>query len=195
MTKKKLTLQELFDKTLKNRWRRAPFVLRFTELADHTGTVLVIKERVEKETSESGKKLGSLRDRGTLYGENLKILSPRLKPILEQVVDDGGVPLDLQRFISQEGFKLRDNLPLDDEAGAKIALIVKLQSRLHNPDRLELLARRVQRFSREEAAYWLGRTTHYGADANRWAVAGLRTMLCGTTNNDAGITRQLNKLR
>ncbi len=106
MTKKKLTLQELFDKTLKNRWRTAPFVLRFTELADHTGTVLVIKERVEKETSESGKKLGSLRDRGTLYGENLKILSPRLKPILEHVVDDGRVPLDLLSFLRHQGVPL-----------------------------------------------------------------------------------------
>lgn len=195
MTKSKTSLLTTYEKTLKNRWRTAPFVLRFTELAEHSGTVLVIKERVEKETSESGKKLGSLRDRGTLYGENLKILAPRLKPILEQVSDEGGVPLDLQRFVSQEGFKLRDNLPLDDEAGAKIALIFKLQSRLHNPERLELLARRVQRFSREEAAYWLSRTTHYGDDANRWAIAGLRTMLCGTTNNDVGITRLLNKLR
>lgn len=195
MSKKKPKLQELFEKTLKNRWRTAPFVLRFTERADHTGTVLVIKERVEKETSDSGKSLGSLRDRGSLYGENLKFLQTRIKPILEHVVDEGGIPLELQRFISQEGLKLRDNLPLDEESGAKLALIFKLQSRLHNPDRLELLARRVQRFSREEAAYWLGRTTHYGSDANRWAVAGLRTMLCGTSNQDAGIVRQLNKLR
>lgn len=192
---KKTKLSELYERTLKNLWRTAPFVLRFTELAEYPGTVLVIKERVEKETSSSGKKLGSLHDRGALYGENLKFLQPRIKVILESVVDDGGVPLELQRFISREGLKLRDNLPLDEEAGAKLALIFKLQARIHNPDRLELLARRVQRFSREEAAYWLGRTTHYGADANRWAVAGLRTMLCGTTNNDAGIERLLNKLR
>ena len=188
-------LLELFEKTLKNRWRSAPFVLRFTELADYTGTVLVIKERVEKENSATRKKLGSLRDRGTLYGENLKTLQPRLKTILEPVVDEGGVPLDLQRFISREGFKLRDNLPLDEEAGAKLALIFKLQARLHNPERLELLARRVRRFSREEAAYWLSRTTHYGPDANRWAVAGLRYLLCGGSNQDAGIERMLNKLR
>lgn len=193
--KKTIKLPELYEKTLKNRWRTAPFVLRFTELADYTGTVLVVKERVEKENSSAGKNLGSLRDRGTLYGESLKILQPRLRAILEPVVDDGGVPLDLQRFISKDGFQLRDNLPLDEEAGAKLALLFKLQSRLNNPDRLELLARRIQRFSREEAAYWLGRTCHYGADANRWAVAGLRTMLCGTSNHDAGIERQLNKLR
>lgn len=195
MTKKKPSLKSLYNESLKNLWRTAPFVLRFTEYAEHSGTVLVVKERVAKENTEKNKKLGSLRDRGSLYGENLKILMPRLKPILSQVVDEGGVPLDLQRFISQEGFKIRDNLPLDDEAGAKIALIFKLQSRLHNPERLELLARRVQRFSREEAAYWLGRTTHYGSDANRWAVSGLRVMLCGTTNQDVGIPRQLNKLR
>ncbi|EIC28473.1 DUF7680 family protein [Methylomicrobium album] len=192
---KKTKLSESYDKTLKNLWRTAPFVLRITELAEYPGVVLVVKERVDKETGAKGKMLGCLQDRGALYGENLKILQPRIKAILESVVDEGGVPLELQRFISQEGLKLRDNLPLDEEAGAKLALIFKLQSRLHNPDRLELLARRVQRFSREEAAYWLGRTTHYGADANRWAEAGLRTMLCGTTNNDAGIERLLNKLR
>jgi hypothetical protein len=192
---KKPKLSELYEKTLKNLWRSAPFVLRFTVLSEYPGTVLVVKERVEKETNASGKKLGSLQDRGTLYGENLKVLQPRIKAILEYVVDDGGVPLDLQRFISQEGLKLRDNFPLDEEAGAKLALIFKLQSRIHNPDRLELLARRIQRFSREEAGYWLSRTTHYGEDANRWAIAGLRTMLCGTTNNDVGIERLLNKLR
>lgn len=195
MTKKKPKLTELFEKTLKGRWREAPFVLRFTELSDYQGTVLVIKERVEKERSSSSNKQGSLQERGFLYGENLKIMQPRLKTILEHVIDDGGVPLELQRFISTEGFKLRENLPLDEEAGAKLALIFKLQSRLHNPDRLELLARRIERFSREEAVYWLGRTAHYGVDANRWAVVGLRTMLCGLTNNDAGIERQLNKLR
>lgn len=195
MSKKKLTLEEHYEQRLKNLWKLSPFVLRFTELSSHTGPVLVVKERVEKEKSETGKTLGSVRDRGSLYGENLKLLQARLKPILEHVVDEGGVPLDLQRFISKEGLKLRGNLPLDEEAGAKLALIFKLQSRLHNPDRLELLARRVQRFSREEAAYWLGRTTHYGSDANRWATAGLRTLLCGTSNQDAGIVRQLNKLR
>jgi hypothetical protein len=192
---KKPKLSELYDKTLKNLWRTAPFVLRFTVLSEHLGTVLVVKERVEKETNASGKKLGSLQERGALYGENLKVLQPRIKAILESVVDDGGVPLELQRFISQEGLKLRDNFPLDEEAGAKLALIFKLQARIHNPERLELLARRIQRFSREEAGYWLSRTTHYGEDANRWAIAGLRTMLCGTTNNDVGIERLLNKLR
>ncbi len=196
MTKKRTPrLTELFEKTLKNRWRSAPFVLRFTQLAEYPGTVLVIKERVEKDTGSGTEKHSCLRERGHLYGENLKILQPRIKAILEPVADDAGIPLNLHRFISTQGLRFRGNLPLDEEAGAKLALIIKLQSRLHNPERLELLARRIQRFSREEAAYWLGRTTHYSTDANRWAVSGLRTMLCGATNHDPGIERQLNRLR
>ncbi|QEP43366.1 hypothetical protein D5085_09670 [Ectothiorhodospiraceae bacterium BW-2] len=115
---------------------------------------------------------------------------------MEPVIDEGGVPLQLQRFLTREGLKLNDiNLPLDEESGAKIALLARLQSRLHHPDRLELIARRLHRFSREEAAYWLGRTTHFGRDANRWAISGLRVMLAGGSNQDKGIERQLKRLR
>ena len=74
---------------------------------------------------------------------------------------------------------MRLNLPLDEEAGAKRGLIARLHSRIKEMDRVELIARRVTRFSREEAAYWLSRTTSYGTQANNWAVAGMRVMLGG----------------
>ena len=46
-------------------------------------------------------------------------------------------------------------------------------------DRVELLARRVDRFTREEAAYWYSRITSFGDAANRWALAGMKVMLAG----------------
>ena len=42
-----------------------------------------------------------------------------------------------------------------EEAGAKLALIFRLQERVTDVDRVELIAQRVARFTREEAAYWL----------------------------------------
>ncbi|HEH8515162.1 TPA: hypothetical protein SH236_001395 [Pseudomonas aeruginosa] len=195
---KPFSLQAHYDQRLKNRWRKAPFVLRFTEWKDITGTVIVIKERVSSETraeERNPQQLGNLQDRGHLYGENLKCLTPLLKRMVEGVCDEAGVPMELQRFFNKDGLKLRDNLPLDEESGAKLALLFRLQERLHNPERIELLARRIMRFSREEAAYWLARTTSYGVDANRWAISGLRIMLTGTSNKDDGIQRMLDKLR
>jgi len=40
--------------------------------------------------------------------------------------------------------------------------------------RSQLIARRVDRFTREEAGYWLSRMTTYGDAVNRWALAGIR---------------------
>jgi hypothetical protein len=99
-----------------------------------------------------------------------------------------------ERQSVQEGLKLRLNLPLDEEAGAKLGLIFRLQGRVTDLDRVELIARRVARFTREEAAYWLSRTTSFEPDANRWAVVGLRTMLGGYAK-DPAVERMLERLR
>ena len=50
MSKKpeRLAVAELFEQRLKNRWRKAPFVLRLTEWAEYPGTVVIIKERLER---------------------------------------------------------------------------------------------------------------------------------------------------
>jgi predicted AAA+ superfamily ATPase len=66
--------------------------------------------------------------------------------------------------------------------------------RLTDLDRVELIARRVAHFTREEAMYWLSRMTSFGPDANRWAVAGLRLMLGGHAN-DPAVERMLERLR
>jgi hypothetical protein len=110
------------------------------------------------------------------------------------VQDEAGVPLQLQRYLTQEGLRMRVNLPIDEEAGAKIALIARLQERVGDMDRVELMARRVARFTAEEAAYWLSRMTSFGPDASRWAVAGMRVMLCGQAP-DAGAGRMLERMQ
>jgi hypothetical protein len=122
-------------------------------------------------------------ERGSLCGEPLHRCLPVLQRILEPVADTARVPLELGRYMSPEGLRVRGNLPLDEEAGAKLALLFRLQDRVKDLDRVELIAYRVAQFTREEAAYWLSRTTTFGPAANRWAIAGMRVMLGGQPND------------
>jgi hypothetical protein len=188
-------LEDIYDKQLSGYWRKSPFVLRFTEWKNYPPPVLVVKERLDLDDNrDDASRRGRLSDRGCLWGEAQRRCLPLIRHIIEPVCDSSGVPLELQRFITQEGLKLRINLPLDEEAGAKLALLFRLQERLNDADRVELIGRRIMRFSREEAAYWLSHTTSFGADANRWAISGMRLMLGGQAK-DEGVQRMLDKLR
>ena len=135
-----------------------------------------------------------LYDVSHISGESQRRCLSIIRQIVAQVRDDQGIPLELQRFFTREGMKLRLNLPLDERAGAKLGLIFKLQMRVIDLDRVELMARRITTFTREEAAYWLSRVTTFGPDENRWAQAGLRIMLGGQPG-DKGIDKMLNRLR
>lgn len=156
--------------------------------------VLVIKERQGGSPGEhtaqlslplSGQQRSRLVERGHLAGEPLRRCLPIACQIVGGVCDDVSVPAGVERYLSQEGLRLRLGLLLDEVAGAKLALIFRLQERVTDGDRAEVIARRVARFTREEAAYWLSRTTSFGPDANRWALSGLRIMLGGQTNDPA----------
>ncbi len=181
---------------------KTPFVLRITEWKDKPAPVLVVKERHYRDNdapaqSANGERQRArpvLLERGSLYGEPLHRCRPILKGILEGVTDKAGVPLELNRYMTAEGLRLRGNLPLDEEAGAKLALIFRLQDRLKDLDRVELIAYRVAQFTREEAAYWLSRTTSFGPSANRWAASGLRIML-GGHSNDPEVEQMLRRLK
>lgn len=173
-----------------------PFVLRLTEWKDRPIPVLVIKERQFRDPDQASRGADGERaparalliDRGSLAGEPLHRCLPILRRLLEGVKNKGGVPLELQRYLTTEGLRWRGNLPLDEEAGAKLALIFRLQDRLKELDRVELIAHRVGRFTREEAAYWLSRTTSFGPTANRWALSGLRILLGGQAGDPAVAT-------
>lgn len=184
--------------------RRAPFVLRIAEKAKYPVPVLIMKERRETgEDERTGKQLQlpierplkkSLVEIGYLSGESQRRCLPILQKIVANVRDDSDVPLELQHYLTQEGLHHRITLPLDEESGSKLGLIFRLHSRIKEIDRVELIARRVAKFTREEAVYWLSRTTTFGSDANRWALTGLRILLSGQPG-DKGIERMLENIR
>jgi len=174
----------------------APFALRITRHNDVPPPVLVIKERRARDGDEGDARTGHLQDRGRLHGDSLRRLLPIVRTIASRARNEQDVPLEVDAFLSEEGMRTQRTLVLDEEAGAKLGIIIKLQERLTDLDRSELLARRVATFSREEAGYWFSRITHYGPVANRWAVSGLRVMLCGQGKGpDAEVDSMLTKLR
>lgn len=180
--------------------RRSPYILRLTRLKECDPPVLIVKERIAPEDRNDSAVKRPQRaisvDRGKLYGQVVRQCLPVLKHMVQSVCDDSGVPLELEHFMTPEGLRLSNvNLPLDEEAGAKLALLFKLQDRITDADRVELMGRRIDRFSREEAAYWLAKVTTPNKDAQRWAVRGLRILLCGAEGNDPGIRPMLEKLR
>ncbi|WP_291323779.1 hypothetical protein [Desulfonatronospira sp.] len=184
----------------------ASYVLRITEWKDYPVPVLVIKERraYQMHNKASGQENRPammelpvkriLVEIGSIYGEPLRRCLPVLKQIVSTVRDQQDIPLELQHYMNKNGLRLRLNLPLDEEAGAKLGLLARLQVRVKEMDRIELMARRIARFSREEAEYWLYRTTTYGSDANRWALSGLRIILGGQPG-DPAVGRMLSRMR
>ncbi len=196
MAKVKLPLPEHYQsRQLARLSRSAPFVMRFTRWKGYSGPVLEIKERIAPESSNQDNSQGKTKPRGHLYGEALRQCLPVLKRMVDHVSDDGGVPLELARYMTVEGLKLDDiNLPLDREAGAKAALFFRLQTNIQIADRIELLGRRIETFSREEAGYWLAWVTTPNKDDARWAMKGLRITLAGDSK-DPAIARKLARLR
>jgi len=177
---------------------RAPWVLRITEHKDKPAPVLVVKRRFQideagsQQTQDKPKQV--LREWGTIYGQSMRRCLPIIRRLVEGVCDSAGVPLELQRFFADNKVLYRGNLPLDDEAGNKLSLIFRLQERVKDANRVELIAWRVERFTYEEAAYWLSRITQYGEAANRWAQAGMRTMLGGHSEDEA-VMKMLEEMR
>ncbi len=177
---------------------QAPWVLRFTEHCDKPAPVLIAKERIteEEEQEKENKTTGRsyLKERGYLHGQPLRRCLPVLRYIISEVANPAGIPLELQHVLNKGRITFRGNLPLDDSAGPKLALLFKLQERIRDMDRVELMAWRIQRFTREEAVYWLTRVTQYNQAASRWAQAGMRIMLGGQPG-DRGIQQMLEQLR
>jgi hypothetical protein len=201
MTKNQVNSELDMERDLQGRVKslldEAPWIMRVTEFRDKPPPVLVVRQRFSADVTQgTSATLGksSLRDRGILYGQSLRLCLPVIRLIVGRVCDNAGIPLDLQRFLANGRMVFRGDLPLDEEAGAKLSLIFRLQERVDDVDRVELIARRVDRFSREEAVYWLTRVTHYGEAASRWACSGMRLMLGGQPG-DKAIRRMLDELR
>lgn len=156
--------------------KTAPWILRITERKPHTGAVLVINERYTTERDTR-----ALREYGSLYDCALRLSLPVLRLLLAGVHDDAGRTLGLETLLADD-LAYRGQIPLDQETGAKIALLAKLHPNVHRDDRIELMAWRIERFSREEALYWLTKVSVpslCGRAGMEWAKSGLRTMLAG----------------
>lgn len=179
--------------------KRSPYVLRLTRHKDLPPPVLIIKERIAPEDRDDIEGLTNPRakhvERGTLHGESVRACLPVLKRILEEVKDEQGIPLGLEGYMSAQGLKQTDlNFPLDEAAGARLALFFRLQSKVKDVDRIELIGRRVAMFSREEAVYWLANVTTADPALRSWATSGLRMLLCGEAG-DKRVPRILEKVR
>jgi hypothetical protein len=135
---------------------------------------------------------------GSIKGTNLSRCLPAIYDILSRAIDEKtGIPLEAHRHVKQfiqTKSQTTHSVALDEEAYVKIRLLARLQERVSDGNRVELMALRIKRFSREEAMYWLSRTLHYGETGNRWAVKGLRIMLCGEPN-DPNIKDALSRFR
>jgi len=183
---------------IKKSLSKAPWALRITEHRDKPAPVMIVKERIlpqqRVDTDDLVAPRSILKERGLLYGPPQLRCLPVIRTILTRVCDKAGIPLELQQFLQGKRISFRGNLPLDEEAGCKLALLFKLQERIKEMDRVELIARRVDRFTREEAAYWHSRVTSFGDAANRWAAAGMKVMLAGQSR-DPNVAVMLEELR
>lgn len=179
--------------------RNSPWVLRLTRHRNIAPPVLVIKERIAPEDRSDVEDLVQPRskavERGQLHGEVVRACRQVLKRILEEVTDDQGIPLRLERYMTLQGLKETNlNLPLDETAGARLALFFRLQSKVKDISRVELIGRRVAMFSHEEAIYWLANVTSADAALSSWATSGLRILLCGESG-DPRVHEVLEKVR
>ncbi len=185
---KQADLQRHYRRHVRPSLKKTAWLLRVTEHKDKPVPLFIVKERVHPNGNgnpEPASERPHLQRRGILYGPAQRRCLPVLRSIVSRVEDEAGIPLELHRFFSGNSITFRGNLPLDEETGYKLALIFKLRERVSQMDRVELIARRVERFTREEAAYWHSRMTNFGDAANRWARSGLRTMLGGQPNDPA----------
>lgn len=159
---------------------RLPWVLVVAEYADKQSPVLEIKNQSMYGPAKY-----------TMYGQPLRRCMSVIRDIVSAIRDKDGFPVGHQLAF----YSFRGDIPLDAEASAKLSLIFTLQRGVKDMDRVELIALRVARFSREEAEYWLGRTRDYGSDANRWAVAGMRVMLGGPAGDSEVLQDMLARWR
>lgn len=195
---KKKDLDILYASRINKEAATSAWVLRITEHKDKPVPVFLVKERLSPDQRDDTEGMVAprsvLKERGLLYGEPQTRVLPVIRTILSRIHDTNDVPLELHRFLSGKRIDFRGNLPLDEAAGCKLALIFKLQERIREMDRVELLARRIDLFTKEEAAYWYSRITSFGPIAGRWALAGMKIVMAGQPR-DPGVEVQLNKLR
>lgn len=187
LTKKQCEVIENMQSSLKD----APWILRVSEQKKYTGPMLEICER---QNTESGKT--KLIEYGRIYNGTLRTCKRAIRYMLSQELDQMGRSAGLQELIDDK-LEYRGHIPLRDEIGAKLALLFKLHPQVRSQERVELLAWRIERFTREEALYWVGKVSIpvYGQRGIEWAKSGLRLMLAGQQKDEEAVRELLEKLR
>lgn len=187
-----------YAQKVKSELSKATWILRITDHKDKASPVFIVKERIMPDQRTDTKDLKAIRsilkERGIIYGQSQRRCLPIIRIILARINNHADIPLELQQYINKKRITFRGNLPLDSEAGYKLVLIFKLQERLKEMDRVELIARRIDRFTMEESSYWYSRISHFSDVANRWAMAGMKTMLAGHSK-DPNVEKMLEDFR
>ena len=176
---------------MQSRIKDAPWILRVTEQKKYTGPILVICER---QNTDNGTM--KLKEYGQIHSEALRTCRSAIRYMLSQELDEMGRPAGLQELIDDKT-EYRGHIPLHEEVGAKLALLCKLQPLVRSQERIELMAWRIERFTREEALYWVGKVSIpvYGQRGIEWAKSGLRLMLAGQQKDEEAVRELLDKLR
>lgn len=169
----------------------SPWILRVTERKDYTGPLLEICER---QTTDSGST--RLKEYGRIYNGTLRTCKRAIRYMMSQELDQLGRSAGLHELIDDK-IEYRGQIPLRDEIGAKLALLFKLHPQVRSQERIELMAWRIERFTREEALYWVSKVSIpvYGQRGIEWAKSGLRLMLAGQQKDEEAVRELLDKLR
>lgn len=171
--------------------KEAPWILRVSEQKQFTGPMLEICERQSTENGTT-----RLKEYGRIYNGTLRTCKRAIRYMLSQELDQLGRPACLQNLIDDK-IEYRGHIPLQDEVGAKLALLFKLHPQVRSQERIELMAWRISRFTREEALYWVTKVSLpvYGQRGIEWAKSGLRLMLAGQQKDEEAVRELLEKLR
>ena len=97
----------------------------------------------------------------------------------------------MSQLVLGESWKVSILARVNSDVSGKMAMKSPVKSMESNG--VLRMARRIARFTREEAAYWYSRATNFGVDANRWALSGMRIMLGGQPA-DPAVGKHLRRL-
>jgi len=178
--------------------KTSPWVMRITERKNITGPVLVICERQKTDKGNT-----KLKEYGKIYNDTFNTCRAPIQYMLAQVTDEQGRPMNLDCLVEGR-IAFRGNIPLNVAIGAKLALLFKLHSQVRDQKRIEMMAWRIECFTREETLYWLTKVTipTYSKRSIDWAKSGLRVMLAGQPEDvkkkgkpESEVDRLLDQLR
>lgn len=183
------------------------WILRISDQKKYTGPVFTICEKVPTDGAKAAMdaqqltllpvaKRTKLKEWGVLFNGNRRACLPAIRSMMNGAADDQGRALDIASLLDDKS-SFRGQIPLDETTGGKLSLLFRLQGMVRDMNRVELMAWRIARFSREETMYWLTRVSSsaYGRRSVEWAKSGLRVMLAGQQNDKEEVQRLLEQLR